>query len=89
MIKDLSNWTEITKGLYRYVIGANCCYEIHILYHSKSTDILTAKASAYIVGDWYTSKTDSSFFERECLLENQTVSECLEAAMKDNEENNT
>ena len=44
MIKDLSNWTEITKGLYRYVIGANCCYEIHILYHSKGTDILTAKS---------------------------------------------
>ena len=87
-MKDLSNWTEITKGLYRYVIGANCCYEIHILYHSKDTDILTAKASAYIVGDWYTSKPYSSFFERQCLLENQPVFECLEAVIKDIEDNN-
>ena len=45
-------WTEITKGLYRYVVAASCCYEIHIMYHAKDTDILTANASLYIVGDW-------------------------------------
>lgn len=84
-MRDLSNWTEVTKGLYRYVIGANVCYEIHILYHSKETDILTAKANAYIVGDWYSS-SDGNFFERECLLENQPVFECLEAVIKDYEE---
>lgn len=88
MLKDLLNWTEITKGLYRYVIGTNCCYEIHILYHSKGTDILTAKSNLFIVGDWH-SETRGDFFERECLLSNRPVSECLEAAMKDNEENNT
>ena len=40
---DLNNWYEVTKGLYRYVIASNVCYEIHILYHTKDTDILTAK----------------------------------------------
>ena len=44
MIK-LENWTEITKGLYRYVVAASCCYEIYIMYHAKDTDILTANAS--------------------------------------------
>ena len=54
MIK-LENWTEITKGLYRYVVAASCCYEIYIMYHAKDTDILTANASLYIVGDWCNS----------------------------------
>lgn len=51
-MKELKNWKEITKGLYRYVVAANVCYEIHILYHAHETDILTAKSSLYIVGDW-------------------------------------
>jgi hypothetical protein len=86
MIK-LTNWNEITKGLYRYVISANVCYEIHILYHAKETDILTAKSSLYIVGDWF-DKDRNSFFERECLLTEQPLSECLEKAYQDNEEYN-
>lgn len=28
MIRELKNWTEITKGLYRYVVGASVCYEM-------------------------------------------------------------
>ena len=40
MISDLKKWTEIEKGLYRYVVAASVCYEIHIMYHSKNTDIL-------------------------------------------------
>lgn len=85
-MSNLEKWNEITKGLYRYVIGANACYEIHILYHDKKTDILTAKASLYIVGDWY-DKTGKSFFERECLLAEQSVFECLKFAEKDYKEN--
>ena len=84
---ELSHWNEITKGLYRYVIAANCCYEIHILYHENKTDILKAKASLYIVGNWYSSKEDKSFFERECLLSEQSLCACLQMAKKDNEEN--
>ena len=83
MIK-LENWTEITKGLYRYVIAAGCCYEMHIMYHAKDTDILTANASLYIVGDWTTANGHCSYFERELLL-NGSVMECLEKAVEDEE----
>ena len=41
-MNKLKNWTEVTKGLYRYVIGANVCYELHIIYHDLETNILTA-----------------------------------------------
>ena len=69
MIK-LENWTEVTKGLYRYVIAANCCYEIQIMYHAKDTDILSANASLYSV------KNNSKIFERELLL-NGPLMACL------------
>ena len=85
MIGDLKKWTEITKGLYRYVVAASVCYEIHIMYHAKDTDILTATASLYIVGDWTNSKNNSKFFERELLL-NGPVMACLEKAAEDEEE---
>lgn len=81
----IENWKEVTKGLYRYVLAANACYEIHILYHSKDTPLLTAKASLFIAGDWL-SKGGDSFFERECLLAESPVQECLKAAIKDYKE---
>lgn len=86
-MNELKNWTAVPIGLYRYVISANCCYEIHILYWDHSTDILTAKASLYLVGKWRT-KDRVSFFERECLLAEQPVFECLKAAVDDDKENN-
>ncbi len=86
-MNNFKNWTEVTKGLYRYVIGANICYEIHILNWYFDTDILTAKASLYLVGDWKQSN-GNSFFERETILAEQPVFKCLEAAQKDNDENN-
>ena len=84
---ELKNWNEITKGLYRYVIAANAAYEIHILHWDFETDILTAKASVFLVGDWRQTN-GNSFFERETILAKRPVFECLEAAQKDNEENN-
>ena len=84
-MNDLENWTEITKGLYRYVISAGVCYEIHIMYHTKDTDILTANASLYIVGDWIYAENNHEFFERELLL-NGPLMACLEKAVKDEEE---
>lgn len=83
---DLKNWKEITKGLYRYVIAANLCYEIHLMHWAFMTDINTAKASLYLVGEWLCP--DGSYFERECLLADQPVLECLKAAEKDDKENN-
>ena len=84
-MNKLENWTEVTKGLYRYVVAASCCYEIHIMYHAKDTDVLTAYASLYIVGDWTSVDNDSKFFERELLL-NGPLFACLEKAVEDEKE---
>ena len=84
-MNDLENWTEITKGLYRYAISAGVCYEIHIMYHAKDTDILTANASLYIVRDWIHIKNNNKFFERILLL-NGPLMACLEKAVEDEEE---
>jgi len=90
---ELKDWNEVTKGLYRYVIAANVCYEIHILNWYHNTDILTAMSSLYIVGDWHTnaetlSGRKESFFRRECLMSEQPVFECIKKAVEDNKENN-
>lgn len=86
-MKNIENWKEVTRGLYRYVVASKVCYEIHILYWDDGTDILTAKASAYIVGNWMQSN-GNSYFERELILGERPVFECLEAVEKDNAENN-
>lgn len=83
MIK-LENWKEVTKGLYRYVVSANCCYEIHIKRHNKKTDILSAIASLYVVGDWHDPKENLIFFERELLFMGP-LAVCLEKAVEDEE----
>ena len=87
MIRELDNWYEVTNGLYRYVVAAKVCYEIHILYWADDTDILTAKASLYLVGNWTRISEHKSFFSREILLAEQPVFECLKAAEKDYKEN--
>lgn len=84
----LENWYEVTKGLYRYVIGANCCYEIHIMYWDRNTDILAANCKLCLVGDWLISQGGGSFFEREHLF-GGPLAACLEYAVTDNEENNS
>lgn len=87
MINKLENWTEVSRGLYRYVVAAKVCYEIHILYWEDGTDILNADASLYLVGNWTSIPNKVSFFSREVLFAEQTVSECLKAAEKDYKEN--
>ena len=84
-MNKLENWTEITKGLYRYVIAASCCYEIHIMYHAKDTDVLSANASLYVVGDWTTSNGHCSFFLCMLLL-NGPLMACLGKAIEDEKE---
>lgn len=88
---NLNNWKEITKGLYRYVISANVAYEIHILKWYHDTDILTAKASLYIVGEWTSNDKEERlyFTERECLLAERTVEQCLEESLSDFVEHTT
>ena len=52
-MKELKNWTEVSKGYFRLVIGANVAYEIIIEYWAHDTPIETAQASLCIVGDWF------------------------------------
>lgn len=85
---NLKDWKEVTKGIYRYVISANAAYEIHINYWNMETDILTADASLYIVGDWR-SDDGKNTRERECLLESEPVMACLGEAVEDDRENNS
>lgn len=85
-MQDLNNWKEITKGLYRYVVGANVCYEIHINIRKFDTPLVKANASLFLVGEWI-DKNGVNFFSRECLLEKQSVSECIEKAIQDYKEN--
>lgn len=92
MIKDFKNWIEVTRGIFRYVIAAGAAYEIQLEHHYVDTDVLTAKASLYIAGDWCPAVKEGEvrhdYFSRECLLEHQTVQECLEAAALDDATNN-
>lgn len=90
MIRNLNDWTEVTRGLYRYVIVAKVAYEIHIIYRDyKDPDILNARCKLYLVGEWYTTKNSGSqmFFQRQFLAKG-SMKECLESAVKDDEENN-
>lgn len=82
-IGDLKNWNEVTRGLYRYVVAASVCYEIHITYHTHNTDILSANAQLYIAGEWRDKK--QMFFERDLLFIGP-VSACLGKAIEENEE---
>ena len=85
MINNLNNWNEVTKGIYRYVVAAGVCYEIHLEYWNHDTEILTATASVYVAGDWRDSE-GNNFFERELLLKSRPVFECIAAAHKDYKE---
>lgn len=86
LMKDLNNWKEVTKGLYRFVTGTNVCYELHIKIRKFDTPILTANASLFLVGNWC-DKNGVSFFSRECLLSKQSVRNCIEKAIQDYKKN--
>lgn len=60
-MKDLNNWKEITRGLYRFVVGTSACYEIHIKIYEHNTPVLMANASLFLVGEWV-DKNGVNFF---------------------------
>jgi len=82
-INNLQNWNEVTKGLYRFVIAAGACYEIHLLRHEHNTPIEDATATLFIVGDWFEGTTSKDVFTREALVVEQPVSICLAGAHQD------
>ena len=83
-MRDIKNWNEVTKGLYRFVIAPGACYEIHILHWDRDTDVLSANCNLYVVGEWRDS--DGSYFERELLLTGPMAA-CLQKAVEDYNEN--
>lgn len=82
---ELKNWNEVKTGLYRYVVGANVAYEIHISYFEYDTDILSTTSSLHLVGEW--REEGKTFLGRKCLLDEGTVKQCLEKAVEDYKEN--
>lgn len=86
-MKKLENWYEVTRGLFRYVIGAKVCYEIYVLTHDHATDIMSANSKLYLVGDWK-SRDGRNIFEREELFVGPLTA-CVQAAVEDNKENNS
>ena len=85
-MKEFKNWKEVTRGLYRFVISTNACYEIHINICKEGEPILTINSTLFLVGDFY-DKNKVHFFVRQCLLENQAVQKCIEKAIQDYTEN--
>ena len=85
MITDIKNWTEVTRGIYRYVIAAKAAYEIHILNWNTQLPIESSRASLCIVGDWITS--EGNFFDRELLVKDGSLLHCLFIAEQDYREN--
>ena len=85
-MKEFKNWKEVTRGLYRFVISTNACYEIHINICKEGEPILTINSSLFLVGDFY-DKNKVHFFVRQCLLENRSVQKCIEKVIQDYKEN--
>ena len=81
---ELNNWTEVTKGIYRFIIAPGACYEIHILYQDLDSNILSANCNLYVVGVWRGS--EGSYFERELLLTGPMAA-CLQKAVEDYNDN--
>lgn len=81
-ILKLENWTEVSRGIYRYVLAANACYEIHVKSHLDGVNIEDAIADLYLVGDWVDVGGNSGFI-RDLLNRNITVAECVAGAYQD------
>ncbi len=84
--QNLKNWTEITSGLYRYVLSKKCAYELHILCWASRTDILTALASLYLVEDFTEDKANGCF-ARTRIVNERPVFICLQNAVTYDKEN--
>ena len=86
-MKEIKNWTEKSKGYFRFVISSNVAYEILVEYWVLDTPIETAKASLCLIGEWRNNDGSVSM-EREWLAKELPIQELLEIAYKDNIENN-
>lgn len=83
-IRDFKNWSEISKGYYRYVTAANACYEIMTVQQGAKTG--PDYYALYVAGDWR-DQTGGSYFKRETIRYSDSLEMCLAAAAKDYIEN--
>lgn len=79
-IQKFENWTEISRGYYRYVIASNICYELMVIRQGSNTQ--PDFYALYATGEWK-DQTGEKYFRRECLKYNESLSDCLYAAQED------
>ena len=78
-MKDIKNWSEVTKGLYSYFITPNSTCEIRVLHWYHGTDIMSSICDLYVVGEYIDGCV--SYFKRELLLTGPMLT-CLCKAVK-------
>ena len=80
-IKSLENWSEITKGFYRFIIAPKVCYEICIMYKPDKIDIAESIANLYFTGEWI--MTDGSVVFMREVMHYGSLKQCLSTAADD------
>lgn len=83
-IQKFENWTEISKGYWRYVVAANACYELMAVQQGAKTG--PDYYALYVTGEWR-DRDGSPYFKRECLKSCESLADCLYAAQEDYDAN--
>ena len=52
-MENLINWTEVVKGIYVFHVTPKVWYDIHIEHQIMRDEVGNAKATLYVVGEWY------------------------------------
>lgn len=84
-IENLSNWTEVVKGIFVFNITRKIWYEIHVLYHDTKFKYEGSTAELYLVGNWTHLPTNVNIFERYKLL-SDSLSACIKKAAEHQDE---
>lgn len=83
-IQKFENWTEISRGYYRYVVAAKACYELMAIQQGAKTG--PDYYALYVTGEW-NDPTGTPYFKRECLKSCESLADCLYAAQEDYDAN--
>lgn len=83
-IQKFENWTEVSRGYYRYVVAANACYELMAIQQGATTG--PDYYALYVTGEWK-DPNGVPYFKRECLQSCETMANCLYIAQKDYDAN--
>lgn len=75
MMHEIKSWEEKSPGIFSFPVRNHVSYEIHILYHDRRTELLTANASLYIV------ENHSLDIRRTCVVPSDTFQSCIEKAV--------